>query len=453
MSAARSSAGDLGIAPVHTTPRERGSSAELAPRTERAAVPTELLELIGRAYLGRRGQARAIVDHCLKGLPHYRRLPRARLAEVHESVLHHVTLFYRVTLQAGRALTSEDLEPSRQMARQRAAQGTPLGEYLTFFQAGLMLLWEHLMELVGDDPVLRAQLLDRVDPILSNQTRLMSALTESYVEERERLSRFREQDTDEFFQLLLTEDTADSLLEARARALGIPLDEPHAVAIFGPAASTVTEGAAVAPDDVRRLLASRMPTATTWVGHSREGFIALLPGEPDPGYLEAVADGLHGDDRRVGLGGVARYIAGARRSAREALRALHLGTILRQTQRVHRYADLAVLDLVGVGSPGAEAFVRRVLDPLTPNGHRTYLETLRHLSRSGYRVKVAAAALSVHPHTLTYRLRQLRTRFGLDLADPETRLRVDLALLILDALGRNPGERRTRARGSGALPS
>jgi sugar diacid utilization regulator len=416
-------------------------------------VPTELVELIRHACLSRRTRARLIVEHCLKSLPHYRRLPRARLAEVRESVLHHVTLFYRVTLQAGRALTAEDLEHSRQMARQRAAQGTPLGEYLTFFAAGLTLLWEHLMELVGEDPVLRAQLLDRVELILSNQTRLMSGLTESYVEERERLSRFRDQDIDEFFQLLLAEDTADSLVEARARALGIPLDEPHAVAIFGPAASAATEAGAIAPDDVRRLLSSRMPEATTWVGHSREGFIALLSGEPDPGYLEAVADDLHGDDRRVGLGGAARYLAGARRSAREAVRALRIGTILRQAQRVHRYADLAVLDLVGIGSPGADAFVRRVLDPLTPNGHRTYLETLRQLSRSGYRVKVAAAALSVHPHTLTYRLRQLRSRYGIDLADPETRLRVDLALLILDAQGRTSAERRPRQRGSTILPS
>lgn len=428
------------------------SSAGGAQRADRATVPAELLALIRRAYLGRRTRARLIVEYCLKRLPHYRRLPRIRLAEVRESVLHHVTLFYRVTLQAGRALTSEDLEHSRRMARQRAAQGTPLGEYLTFFQAGLTLLWEHLMELVGEDPVLRAQLLERVDLILSNQTRLMSALTESYVEERERLSRFREQDIDEFFQLLLSEDTADSLLEARARALGVPLDEPHAVAIFGPATSSATEGAAVAPDDVRRLLASRMPEASTWVGHSREGFVALLPGEPDARYLEAVAEGLHGDDRRVGLGGAARYLAGARRSAREALRALRIGTILRHRQRVHRYADLAVLDLVGIGSSEADAFVQRVLDPLMPDAHRTYLETLRHLSRSGYRVKLAAAALSVHPHTLTYRLKQLRSRFGIDLTDPEARLRVDLALLILDAQGRATGERGHRPNRS-FLPS
>jgi len=430
-----------------------GGTRRETHRAERDAVPTELLAIIRRAYLGRRTRARLIVEHCLKRLPHYRRLPRVRLAQVRESVLHHVTLFYRVTLQAGRALTAEDLEHSRRMARQRAAQGTPLGEYLTFFAAGLTLLWEHLMELVGEDPVLRAQLLERVALILSNQTRLMSALTESYVEERERLSRFHEQDIDEFFQLLLSEDTADSLLEARARALGIPLDEPHAVAIFGSAASTATESAAAAPDDVQRLLASRMPDAATWVGHSREGFVALLPGEPDAESLEAVAEGLHGDERRVGLGGAARYLAGARRSAREALRALRIGTILRHKQRVHRYADLAVLDLVGIGSPEADGFVRRVLDPLTAAVHRTYLETLRHLSRSGYRVKLAAAALSIHPHTLTYRLKQLRTRFGIDLADPDARLRVDLALLILDAQGRSSGEHGRRPPGSTALPS
>ena len=82
----------------------------------------------------------------------------------------------------------------------------------------------------------------------------------------------------------------------------------------------------------------------------------------------------------------------------------------------------------------ADDFVRRVLGSLsaTRTGE-TYLETLRQLSANAYRVKPAAAALSVHPHTLTYRVKQIRHRFGLDLDDPEVRLRVQLALLILDA--------------------
>ena len=80
--------------------------------------------------------------------------------------------------------------------------------------------------------------------------------------------------------------------------------------------------------------------------------------------------------------------------------------------------------------------MRRVLGPLVLAGaSKTYLETLRQLVAHGHRIKLAAAALSVHPHTLTYRLKQIRRRFGIDLADPEVRLRVHLALLILDAQG------------------
>jgi DNA-binding PucR family transcriptional regulator len=113
---------------------------------------------------------------------------------------------------------------------------------------------------------------------------------------------------------------------------------------------------------------------------------------------------------------------------------LRIGAILRAPQRVHRYADVAVLDLVGVGSAAAEEFVRRVPGSLSSTrGGETDLETLRQLSASGYRIEPAAAALSVHPHTLTYRVKQIRHRFGLDLDDPEVRLRVQLALLIIDA--------------------
>ena len=73
--------------------------------------------------------------------------------------------------------------------------------------------------------------------MISNQTQLMTVLTEAYVEERERRSRFREQDLDDFVQLLLAPEAVPNVLEARAAALGIALDEPRVVAILGPAGS------------------------------------------------------------------------------------------------------------------------------------------------------------------------------------------------------------------------
>jgi hypothetical protein len=196
-------------------------------------MPDGLNDLIQRAQRTRRTRARRIIDHCLERLPHYRTLPEVMLVEIRESVLHHLTLFYEVTLQAGRPLTDEDLDFSRRVARLRASQGMPLGEFLTFFVVGLTQAWEHLLADVGDDPVLRTRLMDRVGIVIANQTQLMTALTEVYVETRERRTRFREENLDEFFQLLLAGDAVEEVLEARARTLGISFDTPRTIGVFG----------------------------------------------------------------------------------------------------------------------------------------------------------------------------------------------------------------------------
>jgi sugar diacid utilization regulator len=397
---------------------------------ERTRARDPLRSLIRRADRRRAALAGAIVEHCVEHLPHYRGLPAAMVAGIRRNVRRHLALFYRVTLESGRPLTDADLEFSRATARERAGQGIPLGEFLMFFHVGLRVAWEDLIEAVGEDPELRAGLLDRVAAVITNQQLLMTALTEAYVQERERLSRFREQDVDDFFRLLLAEDTLQSVLDARARALRLDLSEVHSVAVFAPPAE---QGTGVAPDDVRRRLLALDPGADVCVGRCREGFAALLAEAPDPKQLAAVAAALLGPETRVGVGDPGRE-AGIQRSAGQALRALRLGTLLQRAERVHRYADLAVADLLDVDSEAAHAFMRGVLGPLARAGaSRTHLATLHQLARHGYRVKLAAAALDVHPHTLSYRMKQLRRRYGLDLDDPEVRLRVQLALLILDA--------------------
>jgi len=172
------------------------------------------------------------------------------------------------------------------------------------------------------------------------------------------------------------------------------------------------------------------------VARAREGFVALLAPDPAPKSLAAVAETLFGEAGRVGLGSAGSGVAGLRRSAREALRALQIGTTLRGAGPVHAYRDVAVLDLVGVGSAGADEFARGVLGEIasTPTG-RVHLATLRALARNGYRMKLAAGELEVHPHTLSYRVKQIRTRYGLDLDDPDARLRVQLALMIVESRG------------------
>ena len=394
----------------------------------------ELHDLIERAHRSRRSRANAIIADCAERLPHYRQLPKALLADVRRSVMHHLVLFYRVTLEIGRPLSDEDLVFSRRLARLRAAQGVPMGELLTFFLVGLTTAWRDLMADVRENAMLRTRLLDRVTAVISNQTQLMTALTEAYVEERERLSRFREQDLDDFAHLLLADDAVESVIESRARALEIGLDAPRAVAVFAPSSATDGIASSVAADDLRLELAARMRGADVRVARAREGFVALLAADPEPKSLAAAAEALLGEAGRVGLGSAGSGVTGLRRSAREALRALRIGASRRGAGTVHAYRDLAVLDLVGVGSAGAEEFARGVLGALaTTASNRTHLATLRVLARNAYRIKLAAAELEVHPHTLSYRVKQIRARYGLDLDDPETRLRVHLAVLILEA--------------------
>ena len=178
--------------------------------------------------------------------------------------------------------------------------------------------------------------------------------------------------------------------------------------------------------------------------------MALLPPDPERRVL-ASAIGPAADDRHVGVGSPGRGVEGLRRSAREALRALRIGALLRRGERVHRFADLEILDLVHIDSAASEDFVQRVLGPLLQaRAPRTYLETLRQLVAHGHRIKLTAAALSVHPHTLTYRLKQIRRRFGIDLDDPEVRLRVQLALHVFDAQGVHGEARRPRRKASPA---
>lgn len=400
----------------------------------RKAVPPALRALVRRVGATRRKQVQRILARSLEILPHYRGLSPAARKSVRDNVLYQVDLFYRASLLRGRRLTAAELERSRQNARLRAYQGVPLGEFLGVYQIGNAIVWEDLVASAQENAEERAQLFERLASITANNIQLMSAVTEAYVEERESLSRFRERDLDDFFQLLLAEEVSEGLLELRAKALGVRLEDPHSVIFFRPAAPLENEGGGVAAENLRRLLLGAMKERDALVGRSPGGFLALVPGEPDPEGIETLARRLFGGAVRVGLGRPGARIEGLRRSMKEAVRALEIGSNAGEGGILHRYQDLAVLDLLRPGSGDAEAFARSVLGPLARRGRNAqYLDTLRALARSGFRIKIAAAALSIHPHTLTYRMKQIQDRFGIDLEDVETRLRVHLALLIIDA--------------------
>jgi DNA-binding PucR family transcriptional regulator len=108
--------------------------------------------------------------------------------------------------------------------------------------------------------------------------------------------------------------------------------------------------------------------------------------------------------------------------------------------KVMPYEDLGIYPLLHRGGAQREewkAFAEGVLEPLRAydEKHQTELvRTLRLFFDVGQNIKVAAAQLNVHRHTVFYRLRQIGEIGRLDLDSPHDQLTLRAAIAI-DALG------------------
>src|SRR5262249_59754799 len=107
-----------------------------------------------------------------------------------------------------------------------------------------------------------------------------------------------------------------------------------------------------------------------------------------------------GQEAHIGIAGAGEGTSSLRRAVFEAQRAVEVGRLVRPSERVHRYADLALLDVVNVGSSTAEGYAARVLGALArPGTGATHRRTLDAFLRHGMRRKGAAAAPRPHPPT------------------------------------------------------
>ena len=123
------------------------------------------------------------------------------------------------------------------------------------------------------------------------------------------------------------------------------------------------------------------------------------------------------------------------RSFKEARQALALGRRLRGRGSVTTYAELGIHALLHAGGD-RDAFARfadSMIEPLLAydRKHKTeLLKTLRLFFEVGENVKEAAERLSVHRHTIFYRLNQIAQILKVDLRSPDGQLGVRAALAI-----------------------
>jgi sugar diacid utilization regulator len=398
------------------------------------ALSPALRKLVRRAYRGRERVIRDIVARCRQLNPCYRALSGPALDALYRNVCHLTVGFYRRSVVEGRVPTAQEMQLPIRTARLRATDDVPLDQIVRAYQIGLRLLWAHLIAMASPQPAVCLELLERVPVTITAHSTVVMAVIEAYLEERSRIMRARGEACEEFLRLLVAPEAPLGVIEERATALRLRLDLCRSIILFRPLGSERDEAAETSAERLRGMLLSAMSSESAVIGRFEKDVLALLPLDPDSQALADLLAKVPAHEWRIGIGGAAEGAAGLRRAVYEAKRAVDVGSLVRPSERIHRYADLALLDVVNVGSSTAEEYAVRVLGALArPGASVTYRKTLDVFLRHSMRRKAAAAALGIHPHTLSYRLKQIRDRFGIDLDDYDARLRVQLALLVIDA--------------------
>lgn len=225
-----------------------------------------------------------------------------------------------------------------------------------------------------------------------------------------------------------------------ALAVGLLAQPGHSTARLEPAddALVATTRRWLAGREGRPLLARRERAVVGFVAHAGRDALKQAAGQ----LRQAVLAERPGTTVVVGVGRFHPDLPGLAASAREAEQALALGSRLLPEGGVAHYADLGVYRLLtSLREPAElEAFWQETLGGLARCGPRRaaeLIETLEAYFACHGSPTEAAAALHLHRNTLLYRLARIQELTGTNLADPETRLALQVALKVRRVLAAN----------------
>lgn len=142
----------------------------------------------------------------------------------------------------------------------------------------------------------------------------------------------------------------------------------------------------------------------------------------------------------IGMGRPAHGIQGIRRSHQEARQALTLGRRLHGSGHITNFDDLGMYRLILAAEhlPELGTFQDEALGKLLAYDkmhNSNLIQTLDAFFAANCSPKEAASILDVHRNTVLYRLDRIAAISGMDLDEPDTRLRLHLALHVRMALG------------------
>ena len=347
--------------------------------------------------------------------------------ELHAAIALHAQVWFGALLRA-KAPTEEELGPAAEFARHRVHQGVTLAGMLRAFRIGTAGFWSPLLEAAASDPKLHHELLFKVSPyMLYHFDMVQQAMSQAYNKEQFRQVRWRERLRQELWSVLLTRpDDVDSF-RTHAEALGLNVVTPHCGVALRlaevPALTSKLE------ESVDRITAGIARTIEVERDHFmravyRDCLVFWLPvphGEALVDHdrrLATTAATIAKSVENVVAAGVGLPGTGPRAwrvSADQAVKAIERRAGAGDENMACRYSEIALDDAVA-GSENVTRFFQALLERLSHEPH--LLETLQTYFELRQHRKAVAAALKVHPNTLSYRLERIENLLGASLDNP-----------------------------------
>lgn len=416
-------------------------------RTRPAAA--DLVPLVRRFESNVPSVARAITDQIWAEIPAYAALTdRASRADVEEAAARNVSAFVRA-LGEGRDLSKRDIDALGKVGEERAHQGLPLEDVLRAFRMVGRVLWDHLaQEMTGAEAPPMDVVIELGGTLMRFTDQISSAVAHHYSVAQRAIVRQQEAARREFLHDLLlgTYASPDSMVQ-RARGFGYDLARPH-IAI-------VTKNLAASEDAPRdemelsraldrlseKISAPSQPMVDRRGGQTIGLFAVSSSGTMKPAEIGEIVSKDLGAEWRIGVGGPYSGLEGCRRSYLEGREALEIGEILVPEQAVHPFENFLLYRFLRADVSLVERFVETVLGPIIQHDRKRRSELVKTLEvyfATDGSAKEAGLRLFAHPHTVTYRLKQIEKLAGRSLRDPEDKLHLHLAvkaLKIVDGLG------------------
>ena len=376
-----------------------------------------------------------VVDRCVNAIsetvPSYERRGDLLMEDVRDAVRGNVATLSQV-LSQGRDVRREELEAIERVGARRAEAGIPLDDVLHAYRTVSRVCWDILAEECRkyEGNALEAAI-QLAKAVLRYTDEISTSVAEAYARAQRAIVREQEGARREFLaDLLYGTDASPEDILRRALTFGYDLSLGYVALVgVGPEPDGRNESIVAAAVSAAIAEASADPIVLQKAEHT----IALVPDDAsiDSALVPEKLIAELGTGWHFGMGGPEPGLEGIRRAYLEAREALEIGLALRMEDSVYRFEDLLLYHFLRSEPALVDRFVEQTLGPLVEYDERRKGELVKTIDAyfdSDGSVKMAGEALFAHPHTVTYRLKQVERLTGWSLRNPEDKLRLQLAL-------------------------